>query len=189
MITIVSGLPRSGTSMMMKMLQAGGLELLTDGIRQADEDNPEGYYEFEKVKQLDNTADKTWLAQANGKVVKVISQLLPDLPADQQFKVIFMQRKMTEILASQKKMLQRRGEPTDRISDAEMARLFEKHLLQIQTWLQKKSNFEVLFVTYHEVITDPASHAARIDDFLDGNLDTDKMIAAVDASLHRNRAE
>src|SRR5687768_1736541 len=107
-ITVVSGLPRSGTSMMMKMLEAGGLEPVVDHVRKPDEDNPKGYYEFERVKALEN--DREWLPEAKGKFVKVISMLLRHLPADHRFKVIFMQRNMPEVLASQKKMLVRRGE-------------------------------------------------------------------------------
>ena len=187
-ITVVSGLPRSGTSMMMKMLQAGGLGIMMDGLREADEDNPKGYYELEKVKALDKTEDKSWLNQAEGKAIKVISQLLRELPGDFKYRVIFMRRKMDEILASQKKMLQRRGEPTDRISDAELATLFEKHLLQTETWLKNQPNFEVLYVTYHEVIDQPETYAEQINTFLGGGLDTDKMIEVVDSSLHRNRA-
>jgi hypothetical protein len=187
-ITIVSGLPRSGTSMMMKMLEAGGMTVMSDGLRQADEDNPRGYYEFERVKQLDKADDKTWLKDAEGKVVKIISQLLQDLPADHNYKVVFMRRRMSEILASQKKMLERRGEPTDSISDNELAGLFETHLSKIDSWLKEQPNFEVLYITYHEVIAKPAPFAEKINNFLGGSLSTGKMAAAVDASLHRNRS-
>ena len=135
-ITIVSGLPRSGTSMMMKMIQAGGIDPMTDNIRRADEDNPKGYFELEKVKELDKTEDKAWLADAQGKVVKIISQLLKDLPPNFTYKVVFMRRKMKEILASQKQMLVRRGEPTDSISDEELANLFNLHVSQVESWLE-----------------------------------------------------
>src|SRR5262245_12295550 len=110
-ITIVSGLPRSGTSMMMSMLEAGGLGALTDGIRAADEDNPKGYYEFERVKKIKQ--DTAWLADAKGRVVKMISQLLLDLPAAYQYRIIFMRRNIDEILASQKQMMVRRGTAKD----------------------------------------------------------------------------
>ena len=129
-ITIVSGLPRSGTSMMMKILEAGGLEVLTDNLRTADEDNPKGYYEFERVKKLKE--DQAWLDDAKGKVVKIISAILKDLPPDYNYKIVFMYRKIEEILASQKKMLIRRGEPTDKTSDEKMTEVFESHLKQVE---------------------------------------------------------
>lgn len=187
-ITIVSGLPRSGTSMMMKMLEAGGLEILTDNIRSADEDNPKGYYELEKVKQLDKSEDKSWLQSAQGKVIKIISQLLKSLPDNHTYKVIFMRRKMEEILASQKQMLVRRGEPTDRVSDEELGKLFEKHLLQIEEWLARQPNFDVLYVPYNEVLGNSAQYAKDINAFLGGGLDTAAMTTVVDKSLHRQRA-
>jgi hypothetical protein len=108
-IVVVSGLPRSGTSMMMKMLEAGGIPVLTDYEREADEDNPKGYFEFERVKNLKD-GDDAWLPQAKGKVVKVIAALLTDLPSSYEYEVIFMRRAMPEILASQRQMLIRRGE-------------------------------------------------------------------------------
>ena len=123
-ITVVSGLPRSGTSMMMKMLEAGGILPIIDNIRTADEDNPKGYYEFERVKAIDK-GDTEWVADAQGKSVKVISALLKHLPSDHQYRVIFIRRHMDEILASQRKMLLRRGEDPDKMDDAEMALLFE----------------------------------------------------------------
>jgi len=185
-ITIVSGLPRSGTSMLMKMLEAGGMEILTDNLRTADEDNPKGYYEFEAVKQLGENQE--WLPDAQGKVVKIISQLLKPLPQDYKYKVIFMRRKMEEILASQKQMLIRRGEPTDAVSDETIAELFQKHLTQIEAWLVEQPNFEVLYVHYSEALEKPAETAEQIKEFLGGSLDTEKMNSVVDKSLHRQRS-
>jgi hypothetical protein len=121
-ITIVSGLPRSGTSMMMKMIEAGGIPPLTDAIRAADEDNPKGYYEFERVKQMDK-GDVAWVADAPGKSVKVISALLKHLPPGYDYRVIFVQRNMAEILASQRKMLTHRGEDANKMDDEKMADL------------------------------------------------------------------
>lgn len=184
-ITIVSGLPRSGTSMMMKMLEAGGLRILTDNIRTADEDNPKGYYEFEAVKQLDK--NKEWLPQAQGKVIKIISQLLKELPPEFEFKVVFMRRSMAEILASQKQMLIRRGEPTDAVNDETMADLFEKHLRQVEAWLEEQSNFDVLYVHYHEALERPGEIADQINAFLGGGLNVEKMKSIIDKSLHRQR--
>ena len=185
-ITIVSGLPRSGTSMMMKMLEAGGMEILTDNLRTADEDNPKGYYEFEAVKQLDENQD--WLPNAQGKVVKIISQLLKPLPQGYKYKVIFLRRKMEEILASQKQMLVRRGEPTDAVSDEIIANLFNKHLSQIEAWLAEQSNFDVLYIHYSEAIDKPAEAAEQINEFLGGKLNVEKMKSVVDKSLHRQRS-
>jgi hypothetical protein len=184
-IVIVSGLPRSGTSMMMKMLEAGGLEPLMDGIRSADADNPKGYYEFEAVKQLER--DQSWLPEAQGRVVKVISALLKHLPPAYTYRVIFVRRKMAEILASQKQMLVRRGEPTDRVSDEQMAALFEKHLAQVEAWLAAQPNFEVLYVNHHDVIQSPRALAEQVNQFLDGSLDVERMAAVVDPTLYRQR--
>jgi len=184
-VTIVSGLPRSGTSMMMKMLQGGGMEVLTDGVRTADEDNPKGYYEFERVKQLEH--DQSWLEDARGKAVKAITALLKHLPPDYTYKVIFMRRKMEEILASQKQMLIRRGEPTDTVGDDRMADLFRQHVEQVEAWLAKQSNIEVLYVNYNEVLERPLEHAQRINQFLGNMLNVGDMAGVVDRSLYRQR--
>ncbi|MBI5567196.1 MAG: sulfotransferase domain-containing protein [Chloroflexi bacterium] len=187
-ITIVSGLPRSGTSMMMKMLEAGGIPPVTDNLRTADEDNPKGYYEFERVKQL-TKGDVDWLADAPGKVVKVIAALLPHLPATYRYRVVFMQRDMTEVLASQRQMLVRRGEDPDKIPDEVISRLFEKHLRQVNDWVAQQSNVERLDVNYNEMLKNPAPFIAQVNAFLGGNLDTRQMAQVVDPSLHRQRKE
>ena len=186
-MTIVSGLPRSGTSMMMKMLEAGGIPPLTDEIREADADNPQGYYEFERVKKLDK-GDSEWLATAEGKSVKVISALLQHLPTDYEYRVIFMERHMPEILASQRKMLDRRGE-VDEMEDEKMQALFAKHLQQVKEWLAEQKNFSVLYVHYSEALADARSQAERVKAFLGADLDVDLMTATVDPKLYRNRQE
>jgi len=185
-IIIVSGLPRSGTSMMMKMLSAAGLSILTDDLRTADDDNPEGYFEFERVKNLKN-GDLGWLVDARGKVVKVISYLLTNLPSDFSYKIIFMQRKLEEILASQKQMLIRRGETTETINDQEMANLFEKHLSKIQGWLAEQPNMVVLFVNYNQILKTPALEAERLAAFLGGNLNPQDMTSVIKENLYRQR--
>jgi len=185
-IVVVSGLPRSGTSMMMKMLEAGGLPVLTDNLRTADEDNPRGYYEFERVKQIEE--DREWLPVARGKVVKMISALLKHLPLDYRYRVIFMQREMGEILASQRQMLVRRGEDTERIDDQEMARLFARHLSQMESWLASQPAMDVLHVHYSDVLAQPAAQAARVNAFLGGGLDERKMAEVVDPDLYRQKA-
>jgi hypothetical protein len=187
-IIIVSGLPRSGTSMMMKMLEAGGAPPLTDNLRAADADNPRGYYEFERVKQLPK-GDVDWLAGARGKAVKVIAALLTYLPATYPYRIIFMRRAMPEILASQRQMLIRRGEDPDKFSDEELARLFEKHLERINAWIERQPNITRIEVNYNAMLEDPATHLARIDQFLDHTLDLEKMQQVIDHRLHRQRAE
>lgn len=187
-IVVVSGLPRSGTSMMMKMLLAAGLEIVTDEIRAADEDNPKGYFELERVKDLDKSGDKTWLKAHRGKVVKVISFLLKDLPGDNAYKVVFMRRSLDEVIASQNKMLVRRGEPTDPASDAEMIERYRAHLRKTEALIGGRKNFRWLDVSYNEILGDSRGPAERVARFLGGRLSVDRMVEAVDASLYRNRA-
>jgi len=184
-VIIVSGLPRSGTSMLMKMLEAGGLVPLTDEIRMADEDNPKGYYEFERVKKLET--DRDWLPEAKGKVVKIISMLLRHLPPDYSYKVVFSRRHIPEVLASQKQMLIRRGEPTDKVPDNEMARMYEKHLSQTETWLSSQPAFDVLYVNHHDTLKDPVRTGKKINKFIGGHLDVNKMARVVDTTLYRQR--
>ncbi len=185
-VFVVSGLPRSGTSLMMNMLRAGGLPIVTDALRTADDDNPKGYFELERVKQL-SKGDTAWVAEAEGKVVKVISALLEHLPPTSSYKVLFMQRRLPEVLASQRKMLERRGEPTDAVPDATMAALFEKHLRTIEGWLAAQPNVAVLYVPYHELVERPAELIDRIIPSLGVELDRAKMLGAVDPGLYRNR--
>jgi hypothetical protein len=184
-IIVVSGLPRSGTSMMMKMLNAGGIDPVTDNIRTADEDNPKGYYELEKVKQLDK--DNSWVANCQGKVIKVISMLLKPLPADQHYKIIFMRRKMQEILDSQKQMLIRRNQPTNTVPDEKMAEMFNKHLKDIEAFIEKQPNMDCIYISYNDVLENPATNVEKINEFLGGTMDTTAMLEVVDTALHRQR--
>ena len=184
-ITVVSGLPRSGTSMMMRMLESGGMEVLTDSIRTADEDNPKGYYEFERVKEIEH--DQEWLSEAQGKAVKMIGALLKHLPADYCYRVLFMRRAMDEILASQREMLVRRGEATDTVSDERIAELFGKHVKQVAAWIDGQPNMKVLYVDYGDVLSNPDRQAQRINEFLGGLLDAARMARAVDPGLYRQR--
>jgi hypothetical protein len=187
-IIVVSGLPRSGTSMMMKMLEAGGLPPMTDNIRTADGDNPKGYYEFERVKKM-KEGDLAWLADAEGKVVKVISALLQYLPDTYTYKIIFMRRDMPEILASQTRMLVNRGEDTNKINDDEMAALYEKHLAKTFEWLRSQQHMDVLFIHYNKMLADPTPEIPKINQFLGGTLDTSRMAQIIDPSLYRQRQE
>ncbi len=184
-VTIVSGLPRSGTSLMMNMLHAGGMDLLVDGLRTPDEDNPKGYYEFERVKAIDD--DREWLDDARGKAVKMISELLRRLPATHAYKVIFMQRQMEEILASQRQMLTRRGEPIDRVRDEDMARMYKHHLGQVRAWIAEQPNVETLYVSYNDLLSDPAPQLQMVNQFLGGALNIEAMIGVIDGSLYRQR--
>lgn len=184
-ITIVSGLPRSGTSMMMKMLETGGIPALIDDVRTADEDNPKGYYEFERVKQLPD--DTAWLPDAQGKAVKMVSMLLYDLPKDREYNVVFMRRKMPEILASQKKMLLRNNKDMI-VDDAEMKELFEKHLEQILHYLDTAKHFKVCYVWYHDMLIEPQKTIDHLNAFFNHTLNTAAMQGVVDQTLYRNRS-
>lgn len=185
-ITIVSGLPRSGTSMMMKMLEAGGIPPYTDHIRTPDDDNPKGYYEFERVKKLPE-GDTAWLPDAEGKAVKVISALLEYLPMQYTYRVLFMQRKMEEVLASQTQMLIRSGQPTDKVGDEQLAEMYEKHLAKVNGWLAAQANFSVLYLDYNEMLADPEKYTAQVNEFLGGVLEPRDMAGIVDANLYRQR--
>ena len=190
-ITVVSGLPRSGTSLMMRMLEAGGIPPLTDHQRTADDDNPGGYYEFERVKQLEK-GDTAWLTEMSGKVVKVISLLLRHLPSDYHYKVVFMERDLTEVLASQRKMLSNRHEDeavNEAVDDAQMTALFTHHLQEIRQWLAAHDNFAVLYVNYGDLLANPQPTVAALKRFLGDWLDTAAMLTVIDPTLYRNRQE
>jgi hypothetical protein len=185
-ITVVSGLPRSGTSMMMKMLDAGGLEVMTDDLRTADESNPKGYYELERVKMLNN-GDNAWVPNAQGKVVKVISYLLEYLPVEYNYKIIFMNRDIGEVLSSQRRMLEREGKPDSGVSDEQMSVLYQKHLAKVQSWLSRQKNMEVIHVSYNDTLQTPQDTLELINRFLGGKLNTAAMQQAIDQSLYRER--
>jgi len=187
MITIVSGLPRSGTSLMMQMLVAGGMSPLADGERQADVDNPRGYLEWERIKQLPNDPD--CIAEGEGKVVKVISRLLLSLPAGHEYRVIFMQRPLPEVLASQDQMLRHRGTYKEGANPAAIAAAFEKHLREVYAWLDGTPYVKALRVPYHEALRNAQETSQTLATFLDVTLNVEAMAQQVDASLYRNRAK
>ena len=185
-ITLVSGLPRSGTSMMMKVLEAGGMEIFTDNQRTADEDNPKGYYELEDVKALkDGKFD--WMQDAPGKAVKVISSLLEYLPPGYKYKIVFMRREIAEILASQKQMLIRRGENSDS-DDEQMAEMFQEHLKRVRVWLANQPNMDVLYVDYNALMAEPDHEIKAVAEFLSLNENLDAMLAVPDKKLYRQKA-
>ena len=184
MITIVSGLPRSGTSLMMQMLVAGGMTPLADGERQADVDNPRGYLEWERIKQLPN--DPECISEGEGKVVKVISRLLLLLPAGHEYRVVFMQRPLPEVLASQDQMLSRRGTYKEGTNPAAIAAAFEKHLKEVHAWFDSRPDVRVLRLPYHDVLSRPEEISRKLSDFLGVPLNIEEMARQVDASLYRN---
>lgn len=184
-VIIVSGLPRSGTSMMMQMIEAGGIPALADHLREADDDNPRGYYEFEPVKKTKD--DPAWLRDAPGKVVKMVYLLLYDLPATHNYKVVFMRRPLTEVLASQHAMLARLGKKGAALTDEQLTAAYTKEIKRIDAWLAEQSHFDVLNVNYHDAVNDAAGQAAAIDAFLGGGMDTTAMCEAVKPDLHRQK--
>ena len=185
MITIVSGLPRSGTSLMMQMLAAGGMAALCDGEREADADNPKGYLEWERVKQLPKNPGL--IGEAEGKVVKVISQLLLSLPDGLEYRIVFMQRPLAEVLKSQVEMLKRRGTYNGVENEAAMAQIFKRHLADVDKWLLAMTNTRVLEVQYHRALREPQAVAEEVMAFLKVPLDIQAMVGQVDMRLYRNR--
>ena len=182
-IIIVSGLPRSGTSLLMQMLDRGGLEVVTDNIRTADTDNPRGYYEYEQVKKIKQ--DASWLPATRGKVFKMISQLLYDLPPSERYRIVFMERDFDEMLRSQEKMLarlNRKGAPPDQIN-----RSYTLHLERLREWLRQQPNMQVLYVSYNDLVERPREQAERVNEFLGPRANVEEMVKAVDPSLYRNR--
>ncbi|MGD9635160.1 MAG: sulfotransferase domain-containing protein [Pirellulales bacterium] len=182
-IIVVSGLPRSGTSLMMQMLAAGGIEVLSDGERTADEDNPRGYLELEQVKKIKQHA--SWLPAARGKAVKMISQLVFDLPATERYRLIIMERDLDEVLASQEKMLSRLGRPA--LPRDKMKVAFQNQIDRFDKWLETQSQFTILRIKYAELVAEPTLAAESISEFLGGGLDLAAMVASVDPALYRNR--
>lgn len=184
-ITIVSGLPRSGTSLMMQMLVAGGMQPLMDELRAPDESNPRGYFEFELVKRL--RVDQSWLDQARGCAVKIIHLLVRELPIDgrYQYRVILVKRPMEEVLASQRVMLEKQGKTS--ADAATLAKVYQNQLSQLEEWLSAQPHFTSLSANYHDLLENPRTAAEKIDIFLGGGLGIAAMIGAVDPTLHRQR--
>ncbi|HEY6764150.1 MAG TPA: hypothetical protein VI386_05215 [Candidatus Sulfotelmatobacter sp.] len=186
MITIVSGLPRSGTSLMMQMLAAGGMPILTDGERTPDTDNPRGYCEWEPVKLLPKNPEL--IAEAEGKVVKVISQLLLSLPPSHTYQIVFLRRPLTEVVASQDEMIRRRTQKAPALPAAQIMAALQSHLNQVKSWVNGKQNISLLDVEYHEVLNNPREVSTKLREFLSAELEIDAMERQVDPSLYRQRA-
>jgi len=170
---------------MMQMLSAGGLPILSDGDRKADTDNPKGYLEWERIKQLPK--DPNLIAEAEGHVVKVISQLILSLPSDHEYRVVFMQRPLPEVLKSQDEMLRRRGNADPNTNTPAIEAAFQRHLIEVNKWLAGKANVQVLRMHYHRVLREPKAVAEEVAAFLQAPLDIEAMVRQVDGSLYRNR--
>jgi LPS sulfotransferase NodH len=185
-VYVVSGLPRSGTSLAMQMLHAGGIPAVTDGLRAQDDDNPRGYFEFERVKQL--RSDKAWLDDAAGKAVKVIHFLLMELPDDRPYRVVFMQRDLREVVKSQSTMLARSGRAGGGLPPERLMAVYEQQLKAVDAWLAARQGFKVLRVPYAGLVRDPGEWVPTVAAFVGRTVDQAAMRAAVDPSLHRNRS-
>lgn len=186
-VYVVSGLPRSGTSMMMRMLEAGGIDPFSDGERTADVDNPEGYYEFERVKQLESDPDRRWVREARGQALKVISFLLRFLPDDNAYRIVYMRRHLDEVLSSQDKMLDRLGNAAPGADLEAMREAYRNDIVAARLYARKQPFMQMIEVHYAEVVADPAGTARQVNEFLGGKLDEAAMAAAVNAHLYRNR--
>jgi len=184
MITVVSGLPRSGTSLMMQILEANGVKILTDQIRTADASNPCGYYEFEKVKSL--MKDNSWLHEAEGKAVKVIAQLLAFLPDNFEYKIIFMKRNIEEILASQAKMLKRSGSKKNIPTDL-LRKTFSSQLEKIKLLFTQKKNFSCYNLQFNKLIELPRESINELNSTLELELSDEKSFKIIDPTLYRER--
>jgi len=188
-IVVVSGLPRSGTSMLMKMLDAGGMQIMTDSERAADIDNPKGYFEYERIKNLENESDKSYVREGRGKVLKVISFLIKDLPDDNDYRVIFMRRDLDEVLASQNKMIQRLGTSDSTAAEEAMKEAYRNDIVRTRLLCKNRPNFELIEISYTSTIENSAATARSVNAFLGGHLDEAAMRNAVDSSLYRNRGK
>ncbi|MGV6849689.1 MAG: sulfotransferase family protein [Marinibacterium sp.] len=186
-LTVVSGLPRSGTSMMMRMLEAGGVAPVQDGVRNANEDNPLGYYEYEPVKQLKE--DRSWVAGTVGQAVKVIYKLVYDLPPNVAYRVLFMQRDLEEVLRSQEAMMRRDGLDPDAIGRDVLLRLFQNDVFEFRRWADAQPNITLLGVDYARIVAEPEAMAREVAAFLGRDLDIPAMARVVDPTLYRNRSE
>lgn len=185
-VIIVSGIPRSGTSLMMQILEMAGYSILTDNKRIADINNPKGYFEYEQVKKL--SQDNSWLHQARGKVVKVISHLLFQLPDNFNYKIIFMNRDMNEIIHSQQKMIsEMNGIKPKNAYPAHLEIAFRKNLDRVHKWQELKSNVEFRYINYNQLIANPEKELLEISTFLGKKLDINNLVNVIDVNLYRSK--
>lgn len=182
-ITIVSGLPRSGTSLMMQMLTKGGIEPLTDKVRQADKSNPKGYFEYSPVMSIHK--DNSWLDKGKNKSVKIVAPLLKHLDTKFRYKIIFMQRNLNEIIKSQHIMA---GKASD-ILPIKLYNSYVKLLEDIDDWKENEPGVEIIYIDYKEVLDNPEENASLVEKFVGKSLDKDAMASCIDKKLYRNRSE
>jgi LPS sulfotransferase NodH len=185
-ITVVSGAPRSGTSLMMRMLAAGGIPALTDGQRPPDAHNPHGYFEYSPVKRL--AEDASWIEAARGQAVKIIYRLLTQLPPRMSYRIVFMERDWEEVFASQRDMLRAQGDAAASQESARLIPAFAAELRVVKDWLARQPNMPVLSVPYAEVVREPVTWVHEVARFLGAGMDEAAMAAAVDPSLYRHHS-
>jgi hypothetical protein len=183
-IVVVSGLPRSGTSLLMQMLKAGGLPVLSDGLRVADEDNPRGYFEWEPAKRLPREPEL--IRMAEGKAVKIVSSLLWALPPGYEYRLLYMERPLAEVAASQVAMIRRHGGAAPLEGEA-LVRALAAHQQQVLALVRQIPGVALCTVRYHDVLADPFQQARRIADFLAMPLDCEAMARQADRRLYRQR--
>ncbi len=185
-VTVVSGLPRSGTSLVQQMLAAGGFDVWTDGVRAADPDNPRGYFELEAARRLQ--ADADWVARARGRAIKVVSAQVRHLPPDLAYRLVLVRRDLHEVVASQQRMLARRaaedaaGPPPERL-----VALYDAELRELERWLRARPAFARLDLGHAELLADPLAAARRLEAFLGAGLDVAAMARVVEPGLYRQR--
>jgi predicted AlkP superfamily phosphohydrolase/phosphomutase/tetratricopeptide (TPR) repeat protein len=184
-VTVVSGLPRSGTSMMMQLLVAAGREALSDSKRMADEDNPLGYFEFEKVLGL--AKDASWIPLARGKVIKIVAQLLPFLPPGEHYQIIFMQRELGEVIASQRAMLERQGRSGAQLSEQQLRQTYVEHLNRVRNQLSRRPEIRTLVVDYSKLLDEPEDNVGRIAEFVGEPFLREHAIKSIRPKLRRQR--
>ena len=180
-IVIVSGLPRSGTSVMMQMMDKGGLDVLTDGNRKSDDSNPKGYFEYDPVMSLHK--DNTWLDKAQNKSLKVVAPLLKFLDPKFRYKVIFMNRDLTEVVKSQQKMI---GKNPD-VLPINLFEAYKKHLRQVEIWKEREPGVELIYVDYKDVINNTKKVVDKVVSFIGVDMNKNEMENCVDKSLYRNK--
>ena len=186
-ITVVSGAPRSGTSLMMRMLAAGGIPALTDGQRPPDAHNPHGYFEYSPVKRLALGDAASWIEAARGQAVKVIYRLLTHLPPRMSYRIVFMERDLEEVFASQRDMLRAQGDAAASQESARLIPAFAAELRVVKDWLARQPGMPMLSVPYAEVVREPVKWSHEVSRFLGGGMDEAAMAAAVDPLLYRHR--
>lgn len=182
-VVVVSGLPRSGTSLMMQMLDKGGIDALVDGKREADDSNPKGYYEYEPVMALHR--DNSWMEKAQNKSIKIVAPLLKHINPEFRYKVIFMKRNLSEVVKSQQKMI---GKSTD-ILPVSLFNSYQEQLNHIEVWKEREPGVELIYVDYKEVLNNHEEISKKIEAFIGQELDKDGMAQCIDKSLYRNRAK